>query len=84
MSTATLTSKGQITLPKDIRDRLHLHTGEKIDFRIDETTGTVTIVPLTRCVDDVFGVLRNSPRKSPVSDREIDEALERGFGRTRV
>lgn len=27
---ATVSSKGQITLPKEIRDRLHLHAGERI------------------------------------------------------
>ena len=33
---ATLTSKGQITIPVDIRSRLHLKPGDVLEF--DETT----------------------------------------------
>ena len=33
---ATITSKGQVTLPKPIRDRLHLKPGDKIDFMLED------------------------------------------------
>ena len=33
---ATITSKGQITLPKSLREKLGLSTGERIEFLIDE------------------------------------------------
>ena len=36
-ATATITSKGQITLPREIRDHLHFHTGDKVRFLEDET-----------------------------------------------
>lgn len=32
MATATMTSKGQLTVPKEIRDRLGLKPGDKVDF----------------------------------------------------
>ena len=35
MSRSTLTSKGQLTLPKAIRDRLRLESGDRIDFVVD-------------------------------------------------
>ncbi|WP_019586161.1 AbrB/MazE/SpoVT family DNA-binding domain-containing protein [Deinococcus apachensis] len=43
---ATVTSKGQITLPKDLREALHLEAGSRVKFvRSGET---VTVVPATR------------------------------------
>ena len=46
MSVSTVTSKGQTTIPKDIRKRLKLHAGDKIDF-IVESEGRVVIEPAT-------------------------------------
>ena len=63
MGVATITSKGQVTLPKDVRTKLHLLTGEKIDFLVDEEHGTATLVPLNRRVDDVFGLLGKKVNK---------------------
>lgn len=37
MSTATVTSKGQITIPVEIRTKLDLQTGDRVDFVIDES-----------------------------------------------
>jgi AbrB family looped-hinge helix DNA binding protein len=56
MTTATLTSKGQVTIPKEIRDRLMLHTGDRIDFTVTDN-GDVLLKPPTRRVDDLFGRL---------------------------
>ena len=36
MPVATLTSKGQITIPRVVRERLRLETGDKLDFSVDE------------------------------------------------
>jgi len=46
MLSATLTSKGQTTIPKRVRDFLHLHPGNQIDF-ILEGEGKVIIRPAT-------------------------------------
>ncbi|MGB7568078.1 MAG: AbrB/MazE/SpoVT family DNA-binding domain-containing protein [Chitinivibrionales bacterium] len=75
MSIATLTSKGQITLPKDIRAKLHLEAGEKIAFRIDETTGQAVLFPMNKRVDEVFGMLGNAGAKRPKSVDEMNNAV---------
>ncbi len=77
MAVATLKSKGQVTLPKEVRDRLRLGVGEKLDFRVDEASRTATIVPLNKSVDDVFGMLRSSTEESAKSVEEMDEAIRR-------
>ena len=43
---ATVTSKGQVTIPKPIRDRLQLEPGDKIDFTLDEA-GDLRVTPVT-------------------------------------
>ena len=65
MVTATLTSKGQITIPKSIRESLHLHTGDRVAFLLHGDTEAV-LKPVTKSVDEVFGKLRDEaqPRRS--------------------
>ena len=41
---ATITSKGQITLPKSLREKLGLSTGERIEFLIDEENNVRLVV----------------------------------------
>ena len=49
---ATLTSKGQVTLPKPIRERLRLHAGDKLDFFIRHD-GHVEMVPKKSAIRDL-------------------------------
>ena len=74
MTTATLTTKGQITIPKDIRERLMLHTGDKLDFRLTES-GEVLLKPITRHVDEVFGRL-GRPGQQALTPPEMDAAIQ--------
>ena len=73
MALATLTSKGQITIPKSVRDSLHLQSGDKVDFVITQN-GDALLKPVTRKVDDVFGKLHD-PDRTPVSVEEMDTAI---------
>ncbi|MEA2564192.1 MAG: prlF antitoxin for toxin YhaV toxin [Acidobacteriota bacterium] len=36
MSASTLTSKGQVTIPKEVRERLGLKEGDRLVFRFDD------------------------------------------------
>lgn len=57
MTTSTITSKGQTTIPKEIRDRFGLHAGDKIDYVVD-AEGQLVIKPRTVHVRDLFGILK--------------------------
>ncbi|MBZ0132132.1 MAG: AbrB/MazE/SpoVT family DNA-binding domain-containing protein [Rhodocyclaceae bacterium] len=78
---ATLTSKGQITIPKAVRDSLKLHVGDRLEFLVDPD-GSVRIVPATRPVTELKALLR-SPAQA-LSLGEIDAVIaERGAAGTR-
>ena len=64
---ATLTSKGQITLPKEIRDALDLDAGTKLDFSI-EPDGTLRVRPLKRSVSSIVGLLQSAGAKAATVD----------------
>ena len=65
MVTATLTTKGQITIPKVVRDSLHLHSGDRVAFVIHGDS-EATLKPITKSVDEVFGRLHSpsQPRRT--------------------
>ena len=75
MSTATLSSKGQLTLPKAIRDAFSLEAGDRVAFRL-RADGTAVLQPLTQEVLSLFGALK--PRVRGVSLEQLDEAIGKG------
>lgn len=81
MPTSTLTSKGQITLPKEIRDYLHAKPGMKIDFIILDN-GEIVMKPINRSVRELKGLLAPYLNlKRPLTLEEMDEAIARGAAR---
>lgn len=70
MSRAKLTSKGQVTIPKAIRDQLSLEPGVTLRFGVDPS-GRIVITPLTLGVEDLIGILPK-PRKA-LTLEEIEE-----------
>jgi antitoxin PrlF len=74
MQQTTLTSKGQITVPKFIRDSLALHTGDKIEFVLT-ANNEVLLRPVTKKVDEVFGRLFR-PDRAPVNVDEMDALVK--------
>lgn len=75
MATATLTSKGQLTLPKAIRDRLHVQTGDLVEFVVD-SAGEIRVRAASLDVADLRGLLRKPGRK-PVSLDDMDQAIRK-------
>lgn len=67
MSESTVTSKGQITIPVDVRTSLSLHAGERVVFNTLED-GTVIMRAKNRSILDLEGSLSDSnPTKTKVS-----------------
>lgn len=73
MSEATMTSKGQITIPADIREALGLSAGERVVFtQLDD--GTTVMRAKTRSILELKGTLkpvRGKKRKVAIRDMDI-------------
>lgn len=78
MALATLTSKGQVTIPKSVRESLQLHSGDKIEISVTGN-GEAIIRPISKTVDEVFGRLHKACKadRKTVSVEEMDEAIAR-------
>jgi len=75
MPTATLTSKGQITIPAQVRAELGVNTGDRIEF-VEIGEGQFAIVAATRSVKELNGIFRSRVRK-PVSIEEMNATIAR-------
>jgi len=72
---ATVTSKGQITIPVEVRRALGLKTGSKINF-VPTDRGTYEMVPVTRSIKELRGTLPKLGRT--VTVEEMNEAIAEG------
>ena len=73
MPTSTLTSKGQMVIPKTIRDRLKLEPGDRLDFIIQEDGG-VLIRPVSEDVHSLKGLLHR-PGRAAVSVEKMNQVI---------
>ncbi|HET8696963.1 MAG TPA: AbrB/MazE/SpoVT family DNA-binding domain-containing protein [Gammaproteobacteria bacterium] len=67
MATATVTSKGQITLPKVVRDRLGVGAGDKVEF-VETAPGTFRLIAATRDVRTLKGLIPKPAKPVTVED----------------
>ena len=72
MTTATVTSKGQITLPKDVRLRLGVGTGDRVEF-IEVRAGVFQMIAATQDVRHLKGIV--PAPKRPVTIDEMKRAI---------
>ena len=77
MPSSTLTSKGQTTIPKPVRDHLKLQAGDQIDFLLRED-GTVVLRAATVHVRELKGMLHRKNMKAVPVDA-MNEAIRRRF-----
>lgn len=78
MAAARVTSKGQITVPKRIRERLGVRPGDRIVFR-ECDDGSVVVEAETIDLLGLRGVVK--PRRRGVSLEKMEEAIRKGAGR---
>ena len=72
MTTATITSKGQVTIPKDVRSRLGIGTGDRVEF-VEIQDGVFQIVAVTQDVQVLKGIVPKP--KKPVTIEEMNQAI---------
>lgn len=70
---STVADKGQVTVPKAIRDRLGIRAGTRVDFQL-ETDGTLRVRVLTRGAAGLFGLIAR-PSETARSLEDIDEGV---------
>jgi len=73
MPTSRLTSKGQTTIPKEIREKLNLHPGDRIRYTID-AEDRIIVEPIKKDLASLAGIFHD-PNRKPVSIEEMNEAI---------
>jgi antitoxin PrlF len=72
VATATLTSKGQITIPIAVRDALGVETGDRVEF-VEVAPGRYEMMAATRSVSALKGMF--GPSRKVVSIAEMNDAI---------
>jgi len=68
----TLTEKGQVTIPRQVRERLHLRSGHKVEFVVEGEDRAV-MRPAGARLSDLAGILGRPKRK--ITLEEMDEGI---------
>ncbi len=79
MPTATVTTKGQITIPVEVRDAMNIRTGTRVQF-LPNSDGTWDFIALTGSVSDIAGfIMWDGP---PVTLEQMDGAIAQAAAET--
>jgi antitoxin PrlF len=81
MATATVTSKGQVTIPKEVRDLLDLRSGDRLSFVV-RSSGEIVLKAAKTKIRDLAGLLHRKGQRV-VSIEEMDAGMARSMGRRR-
>lgn len=68
MLATTITSKGQVTIPVEVRNRLGLQTGDRIEFSFNEATGRYEVYPATRSLVSLKGIVKKPAKPVAIED----------------
>ena len=73
MTTATVTSKGQITIPAEVRQALQIDAGDRVEF-VEVEPGQLMVVAANRSVTELKGMFGKAAQT--VSIEEMNRAIE--------
>jgi len=76
MQTSTMTSKGQITIPAELRKRFGLRSGERVGFVVEE--GSVRLVRRESRTEKAVGILKADVS---VTDDEMERTIRQRAGK---
>ncbi len=76
MATASVTSKGQITIPIEVRKKLGLKPGDRVNF-IEGENGEYIIKPRTGSIMDLEGIVPWAGKA--ITIEEMNETIARGW-----
>jgi antitoxin PrlF len=72
VSESTVTTKGQITIPKAVRETLRLEAGDKVSFDV-MSDGTVLLIARNEPMESLFGLLSGTGRRRrPLTIEEMN------------
>jgi antitoxin PrlF len=76
MATAAITSKGQITIPAEVRKKLGLKPGDRVRF-VEGANGEYILKPKTKSIMDLAGIAHYTG--PPVTIEEMNETIAQGW-----
>ena len=72
---ATVTVKGQVTVPKSLRDQLNIEPGTQLDFKLNDD-GTMLVKPLKRSALSIVGILHRPGRTAATVEQMTQAAAD--------
>ncbi len=76
MNTAKVTSKVQVTIPKEVRELMAIETGDRLAFHLEED-GRLRVSRVPHEARPLRGMLSDYAKGRPVDDAQVRAALRR-------
>lgn len=76
MASAAVTSKGQITIPVEVRRKLGIKAGDRVRF-VEHKNGDISLKPENRSIMDLHGAVKWKGK--PVSIDEMNKTIAKGW-----
>ena len=76
MSTSSITSKGQVTIPSELREKFQLQPGDKVLF--EEKGGVITLLPMEQDIEALAGSLAEDTNGKSATLDDMEQAIKAG------